>query len=204
MSATARDSAPRPVSRSLRARADLTQTLRVLDVGSNRGSFARAFLAEAPARPPHLRRTGRARRRLVCAHRTRRKRVRAHRRHELSRRELRRHPFLPHDRTSDAARTQCWPSIGATLKPGGLLLVDAPNIALIGIRRHRRGMVHRQASLPFLRPHAVAPAPCERFRDHRRTRSGGSRESAVRRAQARCGRAPDRARTARGRPCARR
>src|SRR5215510_11500426 len=32
----------------LRARADLGAISRVLDVGSNRGSFARAFLAEAP------------------------------------------------------------------------------------------------------------------------------------------------------------
>jgi SAM-dependent methyltransferase len=114
----------------LRARADLKQTLRVLDVGSNRGSFARAFLAEAP------------RARLTCVEPDERVAASCARieRTESVCTRIEDTSFpdesfdiihschtIEHLSSPNAVLAEHW----RTLKPGGLLLIDAPNVALI-------------------------------------------------------------------------
>lgn len=115
----------------LRARVDLKQNLRVLDVGSNRGSFAKAFLAEAP------------RARLMCVEpdeRVSASCARIERAESLCARiEDTSFPdesfdiihschTIEHLGSPNTVLAEHW----RTLKPGGLLLIDAPNIALIG------------------------------------------------------------------------
>jgi len=114
-----------------RARADLKQNLRVLDVGSNRGSFAKAFVAEAP------------RAQLTCVEPDERvavscaciDRVES----VCARIEDTSFPdesfdiihschTIEHLASPNAVMAEHW----RTLKPGGLLIIDAPNIALIG------------------------------------------------------------------------
>lgn len=114
----------------LRNRADLGHPLHVLDVGSNRGSFARAFLAEAP------------RARLTCVEPD--ERVAAscaniERVESVSARiEDTKFPdetfdiihschTIEHLKSPSEVLAEHW----RALKPGGLLIVDAPNIALI-------------------------------------------------------------------------
>jgi SAM-dependent methyltransferase len=114
----------------LRTRADLGQALSVLDVGSNRGSFARALLAEAPralmicVEPDE--RVARS-----CANIERVESV-------CARIEDTKFPdeafdiihschTIEHLRSPNEVLAEHW----RTLKPGGLLLVDAPNVALI-------------------------------------------------------------------------
>jgi len=114
-----------------RKRADLAKTLRVLDVGSNRGSFARAFLAEAP------------RAQLTCVEPD--ERVAAScsglQRIETLRARIEDTSFpdesfdiihschtIEHLASPSSVLAEHW----RTLKAGGLLIVDAPNIALIG------------------------------------------------------------------------
>jgi SAM-dependent methyltransferase len=114
----------------LRARADLRQPLSVLDVGSNRGSFARAFLAEAP----HAQLTcvePDERVAVSCADVARVESV-------CARIEDTTFPdetfdiihschTIEHLRSPNDVLAEHW----RTLKPGGLLIVDAPNVALI-------------------------------------------------------------------------
>jgi SAM-dependent methyltransferase len=114
----------------LRARADLKQNLRVLDVGSNRGSFAKALVAEAP------------RARLTCVEPDERVSASCARieRAESVCARIEDTSFpdesydiihschtIEHLRSPNTVLAEHW----RTLKPGGLLLVDAPNIALI-------------------------------------------------------------------------
>ena len=114
----------------LRARSDLKKALRVLDVGSNRGSFAKAFLAEAP------------RARLTCVEPDERVAASCARleRVESLRARIEDTSFadesfdiihschtIEHLSSPNTVLAEHW----RTLKPGGLLLVDAPNIALI-------------------------------------------------------------------------
>ena len=114
----------------LRARADLGESLSVLDVGSNRGSFARALLAEAP------------RARLTCVEPDERvarscsniERIES----VCARIEDTSFPdesfdiihschTIEHLKSPNAVLADHW----RALKPGGLLIIDAPNIALI-------------------------------------------------------------------------
>ncbi len=114
-----------------RKRADLAQNLRVLDVGSNRGSFARAFLAEAP------------RAHLTCVEPD--ERVAAScsglQRIETLRARIEDTSFpdesfdiihschtIEHLASPSTVLAEHW----RTLKAGGLLIIDAPNIALLG------------------------------------------------------------------------
>jgi SAM-dependent methyltransferase len=114
----------------LRERAELEQPLRVLDVGSNRGSLARALLAEAP------------RARLVCVEPDERVASSCARIDRIenvcARIEDTSFPdesfdiihschTIEHLGSPNAVLAEHW----RTLKPGGLLVVDAPNIALI-------------------------------------------------------------------------
>jgi len=114
----------------VRKRADLSRSLRVLDVGSNRGSFARALLAAAPAAQlicvePNERVAD------SCARFERAELVRA--RIETTR--FRDESFdvvhschtIEHLKSPLAVLAEHW----RTLKPGGLLVVDAPNVALV-------------------------------------------------------------------------
>jgi SAM-dependent methyltransferase len=116
---------------ALARHADLSQAIALLDVGSNRGSFARAFLEAAPAArltavEPDERFAD------SCADLPRTELVRAriedthfpdagfdivHSCHTIE------HLGAPFATLKDHARV---------LKPGGLLVIDAPNIALIG------------------------------------------------------------------------
>jgi SAM-dependent methyltransferase len=114
----------------LRTRADLKRPLALLDVGSNRGSFARAFLSEAP------------RAELICVEPDERVVVSCS---DLKRVEsicariedtnfatesfdiIHSCHTIEHLSSPNAVLAEHW----RTLKPGGLLLVDAPNIALI-------------------------------------------------------------------------
>jgi SAM-dependent methyltransferase len=114
----------------LRARADLGQPLSVLDVGSNRGSFARALLAAAPSA------------RLTCVEPDERVAVSCS---DIERVEsvcariedtsfsdeafdvIHSCHTIEHLRSPNAVLAEHW----RTLKPGGLLIVDAPNIGLI-------------------------------------------------------------------------
>ena len=113
-----------------RKRGDLTKNLRVLDVGSNRGSFARAFLAEAP------------RAHLTCVEPD--ERVAAScsgpQQIETLRARIEDTSFpdesfdiihschtIEHLASPSTVLAEHW----RTLKAGGLLIVDAPNIALI-------------------------------------------------------------------------
>jgi SAM-dependent methyltransferase len=114
----------------LLTRADLSLPLRVLDVGSNRGSFARALLSEAP----HVRLTcvePDERVAASCKNLERTENV-------IARIEDTRFPdesfdiihschTIEHLRSPSAVLADHW----RTLKPGGLLIVDAPNVALI-------------------------------------------------------------------------
>ena len=115
--------------------------------------FARASRRGADC-AAHRRRTRRARRGILRGRRTCRERARPHRRHELS--PTRRFDLIhschtiEHLKSPREALAEHW----RTLKPGGLLIVDVPNIALLGVRRHRRRMVHRQAPLSLLGRHA--------------------------------------------------
>jgi len=114
----------------LRTRADLGRQLHVLDVSSNRGSFARALLAEAP------------RARLTCVEPDERvavscadvERVES----VCARIEDTSFPdetfdiihschTIEHLKSPNEVLAEHW----RTLKPGGLLIVDAPNIALL-------------------------------------------------------------------------
>jgi len=114
----------------LRKRAQLNQPLHVLDVGSNRGSFARAFLAAAPAAQ------------LVCVEPDERvaDSCRALQRAELVASRIEATDFadecfdivhschtIEHLKSPLAVLADHW----RALKPGGLLLVDAPNVALV-------------------------------------------------------------------------
>jgi SAM-dependent methyltransferase len=114
----------------LRARADLDQPLNVLDVGSNRGSFARALLAEAPraqltcVEPDE--RVARscsnvARIENVCA------RIEDTSFPDETFDVIHSCHTIEHLRSPSAVLAEHW----RTLKPGGLLIIDAPNIALI-------------------------------------------------------------------------
>ena len=113
-----------------RTRADLTQDLRVLDVGSNRGSFARALRAGAP------------RAHLTCVEPD--ERVAAScaglDRSEIVHARIEDTSFpdesfdiihschtIEHLAGPNAVMAEHW----RTLKTGGLLIVDAPNIAII-------------------------------------------------------------------------
>ncbi|MGB8365370.1 MAG: class I SAM-dependent methyltransferase [Rhizomicrobium sp.] len=115
----------------LKRHADFSADLAVLDVGSNRGSFARAFLEAAPnativAVEPDERVAE------SCAGLERCETVAA--RIEDAALETGRfdlvHSCHTIEHLGDPARVLAdhW----RTLKPGGLLLIDAPNIALIG------------------------------------------------------------------------
>ena len=116
---------------ALKRHADLTADLTLLDVGSNRGSFARAFLAAAPnasivAVEPDERVAG------SCAALERCEIVQS--RIEDTAIESGRfdivHSCHTIEHLADPARILAdhW----RTLKPGGLLVLDAPNIAIIG------------------------------------------------------------------------
>src|SRR5262245_9983560 len=111
----------------LRARADLKKTLRVLDVGSNRGSFAKAFLAEAPRGhltcvEPDERVAG------SCAHIERTESVRARIEDtslpDVSFDIIHSCHTIEHLSSPNAVLADHW----RTLKSGGLLVVDAPNL----------------------------------------------------------------------------
>jgi SAM-dependent methyltransferase len=114
----------------LRTRADLGQRLHVLDVGSNRGSFARALLAEAPSA------------RLTCVEPDERVAVPCSDNERVDNVSARIEDTsfpdeafdvihschtIEHLKSPNAVLAEHW----RTLKPGGLLVVDAPNIALI-------------------------------------------------------------------------
>ena len=114
----------------LRTRADFGQPLSVLDVGSNRGSFARALLAEAP------------RAQLTCVEPDERVAVSCSdiERVESLRARIEDTSFadetfdiihschmVQHLRSPNEVLAEHW----RTLRTGGLLLVDAPNIAVI-------------------------------------------------------------------------
>jgi len=115
----------------LRAHADLRKPLRVLDVGSNRGSFARKFLAESPGAT------------LSCVEPDERvaESCSAIDRAEVIRARIE-DVKLPDDafdvihscHTIEhlASPTATLADHWRILKPGGLLILDAPNIALIG------------------------------------------------------------------------
>jgi SAM-dependent methyltransferase len=114
----------------LRARADISAPLRLLDVGSNRGSFARAFLSEAPrahlscvepderiaASCENLERAE-----TVCA------RIEDTRFPDESFDIIHSCHTIEHLRSPNAVLAEHW----RTLKPGGLLVIDAPNVELI-------------------------------------------------------------------------
>lgn len=115
----------------LRPRADFRESLRVLDVGSNRGAFARAFLAAAPKSS------------IVCVEPDERvaKSVADLDRAELieARIEDTDLPGNAFDIVHSCHTLEHLASPGATLadhwrvlKLGGLLILDVPNIALIG------------------------------------------------------------------------
>jgi SAM-dependent methyltransferase len=113
-----------------RARADLTKDLRVLDVGSNRGSFARAFLAEATR--AHLTCVEPDERVAAsCADIERAESV--HARIEDTNFPNERFDIIhscqtiEHLASPNAVMAEHW----RTLRADGLLIVDAPNIALI-------------------------------------------------------------------------
>lgn len=114
----------------LSKRADLTQPLSVLDVGSNRGSFARALLAEAPrAQLTCVEPDERVAR--SCANVERIESVCA----RIEDTSFRDETFdvihschtIEHLKSPRAVLAEHW----RTLKPGGLLIIDAPNVALI-------------------------------------------------------------------------
>lgn len=116
---------------AIRRHADLSAPLSVLDVGSNRGSFARAFLAAAPqaelvAVEPDERVAD------SCAKLERTELV--HARIESAPLETNRfdivHSCHTIEHLADPGRVLVdhW----RTLKRGGLLMIDAPNIALLG------------------------------------------------------------------------
>ena len=121
----------------IRAHADLDSRLCVLHTGSNRGSFARALFNAAPAAiltsvgPDQDDRLLEAHFDIVYSSRTIAQRV------------------SPASTFADHWRA---------LKPDGLLIIDAPNIALDRQRRHRGGMVHRQPPLSFLEADTCAPS----------------------------------------------
>jgi SAM-dependent methyltransferase len=112
---------------------DMAAPLRLLDVGSNRGSFARAFLAAAPksqilavepderfaASCADLPRTDLVQARIEDASLASASFDIVHSCHTIE------HLAAPFTALKDHARV---------LKPGGLLVIDAPNIALIGGR----------------------------------------------------------------------
>lgn len=113
----------------LRTRTDFGRTLSVLDVGSNRGSFARAILAEAPKA------------RLTCVEPDERvAQSCANERVESICARIEDTSFpdeafdvihschtIEHLKSPNEVLAEHW----RTLKPGGLLIVDAPNVALL-------------------------------------------------------------------------
>jgi ubiquinone/menaquinone biosynthesis C-methylase UbiE/5-formyltetrahydrofolate cyclo-ligase len=115
----------------LRLHEDTRKSLRVLDVGSNRGAFARAFLAAAPKSS------------IVCVEPDERvaQSCRDMKRAELieARIENTKLPDYAFDIVHSCHTIEHLASPATTLadhwrvlKPGGLLILDAPNIALIG------------------------------------------------------------------------
>jgi len=115
----------------LRTQADFTRRLSVLDVGSNRGSFARAFLAAAP------------RAELTCVEPDERVAESCGRLSSVqlinARIEETKLPDAAFDVVHSCHTIEHLASPLATLadhwrvlKPGGLLILDAPNIGLIG------------------------------------------------------------------------
>jgi SAM-dependent methyltransferase len=114
----------------LRARVDLSHPLRVLDVGSNRGSFAHAFLSEAPhaqltcVEPDE--RVAASCEKLKRAE-TVRARIEDTRFADESFDVIHSCHTIEHLRSPNAVLAEHW----RTLKPGGLLVVDAPNAELI-------------------------------------------------------------------------
>jgi SAM-dependent methyltransferase len=114
----------------LRPRADFSQALNVLDVGSNRGSFARAFLSEAQGAhltcvEPDERVAASCgtleRAETVCA------RIEDTRFADESFDIIHSCHTIEHLRSPNAVLAEHW----RTLKPGGLLVIDAPNVELI-------------------------------------------------------------------------
>ena len=116
----------------LRTHADMRSPMRVLDVGSNRGSFAHKFLAEAPNATldcvePDERVAN------SCARLDRAEVIRARiedvRFHDDTFDIVHSCHTIEHLASPLATLADHW----RTLKPGGLLVLDAPNIALIGV-----------------------------------------------------------------------
>ncbi len=148
--------------------ADLNSNIALLDVGSNRASFAHRFLETARRTPPsrcrrNPGRTCRALRARPSAHR-----ATDHRPHRE--RAARDRPV----RASSTPATRsniwriprmCWPITGARAERRRSADPRRAEYGDSGLIRHRRRMVHRQAPLSFLRPNAGA--------DDRRKRDSG-------------------------------
>ena len=118
---------------ALARHADLHDDFALLDVGSNRGSFARAFLDAAPERAtsPRSSPTSVSRSPAPDLPRTATD-PGAHRERRARDRPLRHRSFLPHDRASRRIRRASLADHWRVLKHGGLLILDAPNTALLG------------------------------------------------------------------------